>query len=251
MVSFKKFWVLRKFLPLKLNQVCFFTFLLCSFFLFNSCQVTFLNGWNNIPEEFHNIYLPSVVDESNLGGNSIRLSNAIRKNLAKRTDVNLVSIDNARIGLWIHILNRKQTIVSVDNCQNPGSPTVGSGAFACSEIHPNIVNRNDASFDSMTQPAQSANTESLVFTYQWKIIDLSSGEILFSEKATTSGTSFNEIGDNGDGRTLAYVQKNPQLHALRYQEIVDDTVKNIAESIAADMEGKIVTQLNKKYNSGK
>lgn len=216
---------------------CFF---LCSF---SACVVGFENGRQGLGarNEPVRLYVPAAQDDSVYGGQSSRLSFAVREKLAHQSSIHLTAPSQAQLGLSLKILDRQQTVVAVDDCNDPGTPTVGSGAYACSEIHPeltegSISTRQPSSFQ---QPSLSPATESLSLVVEVRLIDLNNGKILFAKRYFSENIPavvFNEIGDNGDGRTMSYTQDDPHLHVFRYQEAVNNAVFSYSQAIAEDVQ---------------
>jgi hypothetical protein len=220
---------------------------LLSFFC--SCVVGFANSQNHVPSKYSKIYLPAANDTSIYSGNSSRLSFAVRRVLANRNDIQLTSLQEARLALQIHILDRQQSIVAVDNCRNAsGTPTVASGAFLCTKIHPELTGGNASAPTSFNQPSISPKQENMALVVQAKIFDLNTGQLLWSkiyDGGTLPAVVFDEIGDNGDGRTTTYMAQTPGLHALRYQEAVDNAVESYSRSIASDLAATLFPYLAK------
>lgn len=218
---------------------------------FNGCVVGFRNMQNHIPEEFSNVYVPSAKDVSIYSGNSSRLSQSIRQKLALRTDIRLTNLQNARWALQIKVLDRQQSIVAVDSCKNPSTPSVASGAYICTKIHPELTNTTSATSSAPTsfnQPSVSPSQENLSLSVEAKAIDLNNGATIWAKLYTASNIPavvFNEIGDT-DGNTIKYTQWNPDLHTLRYQEAIDNAVKSYSEAIANDIQTMIFSAMPKK-----
>jgi hypothetical protein len=206
--------------------------------LFLGCVVGFANSQNHVPIAYSKIYVPAANDSSTYSGNSSRLSFAIRQILANRSDVELSSLKEARVALQIKILDRKQSIAAVDNCNNAsGTPTVGSGAYLCTQIHPELTG-NPTAPSSFNQPSVSPSSESLALVVDVKAYDLNTGRVLWGKNYFAENMPpvvFNEIGDNGDGRTMTYMAQIPNIHGLRYQEAVDNAVQTFSNSIANDL----------------
>lgn len=206
-----------------------------------SCTMGFSNTNVHVPKAFENVYIPSAKDESIYAGQSARLSFVVRDKLSRYADFNFTSIDKARWALEIKILNKVQKIVTVDTCNNPGNPTVASGAYECAIIHPEITtgNPNTTQPHSFNQPSVSPSTESTMLYVQVRAIDLNTGAVMWAKNYSEKNLSvqiFNEIGDPGDGRTMSNMKNTPNLHALRYREAVDNSVSLLSERIAADIE---------------
>lgn len=213
--------------------------------LLAGCVVGFSNREKHIPEDYKKIYAPAAKDTSVYAGNSSKLSLAVRARLAKRSDISLTNLQNARWALQIKILDRKQSIIAVDSCANPGTPNVASGAYSCAAIHPEMAGGSSNAPTSLSQPSVSPQSEQIALVVMVKAIDLNTGKIFWSKfyKDSIPAAVFNEIGDNGDGRTMVYLQDTPDLHALRYQEAVDNAVESFANAIADDIETQIFTQI--------
>lgn len=213
---------------------------LCLLGLLTSCTFGFSNARTHIPQKYNLVYLPAANDASVYAGQSARLTFAVRDRLARSTDLQFTSIKKANWALEIKIQDKTQLIQVVDTCNNPGNPTVASGAYFCSVIHPEITtgNPNTTQPHSFNQPSVSPRTESTMLHVQVRAIDLKTGAILwaknYSEKNLTIQI-FNEIGDPGDGRTMTNMQNTPNLHALRYREAVDRSVALLSDQISQDI----------------
>lgn len=209
-----------------------------------SCTFGFSNAGIHIPQTHMKVYLPAAKDGSIYGGQSARLSFAIRERLTHTTDFEFTSLENARWALDVKILDKNQKIEIVDFCSNPGYPVVANGAYFCSIIHPEITtgDPNTSLPTSFNQPSISPSIESLVLFVQVRAIDLNTGKLMwaknYSDKNLTP-QNFNEIGDQGDGRTTTNMKDNPNLHALRFREAVDNAVVILSERIAEDVQSLI------------
>jgi hypothetical protein len=218
------------------------------FLLFTSCVTGFENGRQGLGSQVKPValYVPAAQDQSGYGGQSSRLSFAVRDKLAHQSSIRLTKPSQAQWGLSLKILNRQQAVVAVDDCNNPGTPTVGSGAYLCSEIHPELVDGNNPTDQptSFQQPSISPATESLSLVVEVRLIDLNDGKVIFAKKYFSENVPavvFNEIGDTGDGRTMSYTQDDPHVHVLRYQEAVNNAVSLYSQAIAADVQ-RLVNQ---------
>jgi hypothetical protein len=167
----------------------------------------------------------------------------VRDLLSKRTDIKLVPVNEARWALQMTILDRQQTIVAVDDCTNTGNPTVGSGAFLCTTIHPEIFNENTSLPTSFNQPSVSPSQESISLVVSVRAIDLNNGQVMWAKlyNGQVPPVVFNEIGDTGDRITMTQLQNMPDLHAMRYQEVVESAVQTYSQAIAADIENLVFT----------
>lgn len=205
------------------------------------CVMGFSNQNRHISEEYSKVYIPAATDTSVYAGNSSRLSHAVRALLATRSDIHFTALEQARWALQIKILDRKQSISIVDNCANPGTPTVASGAYSCAAIHPELTSGNPSAPTSFNQPAVSPQSESIYLVVLVKAIDLNTGAVIWSKPygSNIPAAAFNEIGDTGDKRTITYLQNTPDMHPLRYQETVENAVQSIATNIATDIQNQI------------
>ena len=177
------------------------------------------------------------------------MSAAIREILAHRTDIQLTPLSQARLALQIQILDRVQSIVAVDSCQNPGTPYVASFAYSCSFIHPELTNSNPNLLapTSFNQPSISPNSENIYLVVDAKAVDLNTGHILWAKHYYANNIPvvvFNEIGDT-DNRTSSNMANKPQLHGLRYQEAIDNAVQSFSNAIAADLQNSLFSSLSK------
>ena len=212
-------------------------------FFLQACTVGFGNASRHVPSEFSRLYIPAAKDHSPYGGNASRLSQAVRERLARRSDLILTDLHHARWALSITVLDRVQTVQSIDDCNNPGTPTVANGAYECSKIHPELTGGDESLPHSFVQPSLSPDDESMSLVVLVKAIDLNTGKLLWSKRYEDSNIPavvFNEIGDTGDGRVLTYMQNLPDMHALRYQESVDNAVSNYSQAIAKDIENLVL-----------
>ncbi|WP_397600664.1 hypothetical protein [Silvanigrella sp.] len=216
--------------------------------ILNSCAVGFSNKQRYIPEEFSKVYIPSAKDSSIYSGNSSRLSQSVRQKMALRTDIQMTDLENARWALQIKILDRKQSIVAIEDCKNPSTASVASGAFKCSLIHPELNNSSTTSPTSFNQPTKSPSQEKISLVVQVKAIDLNSGATMWAKQYAANNIPevvFNEIGDT-DGNTLKYMQWTPDLHVFRYQEAINNAVKSFSEAISSDIQTMIFESMPKK-----
>ncbi len=219
--------------------------------LMSGCVVGFSNKQNHVPEEFSKVYIPSAKDASVYSGNSSRLSQSVRQKLALRTDIHMTNLQNARWALQIKVLDRNQSIVAVDSCKTPSTPSIASGAYLCTSIHPELTNTASSTSNAPTsfnQPSISPSSENLSLVVEAKGIDLNNGATMWAKLYTASNIPaviFNEIGDT-DGNTVKYTQWTPDLHVLRYQEAIDNTVKTYSEAIATDIQTMIFSSMPKK-----
>lgn len=226
-------------------NILFFT-LLISFC--QSCVVGFSNKKNHISEEFANVYIPAAIDKSSYSGNASRLSQAIRQKLALNSDLNITPAEEARWAIEIKIIDRPQEIVSIDDCLNPATTTVGNGAFKCSSIHPEIANPNTTLPKSFNHPTKSPAQEKVSLIVETQAVDLNDGKVIWAKRYSANNITpitFNEIGDT-DGNTIKYMQWTPDLHVLRYQETLDNAIKTFSEAISADIYSLITTAMPKK-----
>jgi hypothetical protein len=218
---------------------------------FNGCVVGFSNMQNHVPEEFSNVYLPSAKDTSVYSGNSSRLSQSVRQKLALRTDIHMTNLQNARWALQIKVLDRYQKIVTVDSCATPSTPSVASGAYLCALIYPKLANTTGTlpnAPTSFNQPSISPSTENISLFVEVKAIDLNNGSTMWAKRYAANNIPpivFNEIGDT-DGNTIKYTQQTPDLHVLRYQEAIDNTVAAYSDAIATDIQSMIFSAMPKK-----
>ncbi|MES2615550.1 MAG: hypothetical protein V4591_09055 [Bdellovibrionota bacterium] len=222
---------------------------ICSLFiLFSSCVVGFSNSQNHVSSVYSKIYVPSANDHSIYSGNSSRLSYAVRNVLSNRTDIELCRVEEARIALQITVIDRQQSILAVDNCANPGTSTVGNGAFLCSTIHPELRGGDSTLPTSFNQPSVSPTSESLSLVVDVKVIDLNDGNILLKKRYLAKNVApavFNEIGDTGDGILIASMSNKPDMHGLRYQEAVDNAVQAFSNAFASQLQNDLFANLPK------
>ncbi len=212
--------------------------------LFQSCVMGFSNAHNHVPVMFSKVYMPAANDGTIYSGNSSRLSASIRTFLAGRSDVELTSLDEARMALQVKILDRQQSITAVDSCNNPGTSYVGSLAYNCMNIHPDVTPGGSSTAPvSINQPSVSPSSESLYLVVDVRAIDLNNGKVLWSKRYFSNAVSFNEIGDPGDNRTMNAMVNTPQLHGLRYLEAIDNAVQTYSDTIAADLTSTLFASL--------
>lgn len=212
------------------------------------CVVGFSNKKNHIAEEFANVYLPAATDKSVYSGNASRLSQAIRQKLALNSDLNITSANEARWAIEIKIVDRQQNIVSIDDCSNPATTTVGNGAFKCAAIHPEIADPQTTLPKSFNHPSKSPAQERVSLVVEARAVDLNDGRVIWAKRysqANIKPTTFHEIGDT-DGSTVKYMQWTPDLHVLRYHETLENAIKTYAEAISSDVYSMIITAMPKK-----
>ncbi len=213
----------------------------------SACVIGFSNFQNHIPEEYAKVYVPAAIDNSIYSGNSSRLSQAIRKELSLRTDLQLTDINHAQWALFIKITDRLQNIIAVDDCKNPSAASIANGAYLCSKIHPELTNQANVPY-SLNQPNISPAKEELSLIAEIKAIDLNTGNVIWAKEYSSKNIqpiSFHEIGDT-DGKTVKYMQWTPDLHVLRYQEAVDNAVMSFANTVASDVLKTIFASMPKR-----
>ncbi len=216
----------------------------------SSCTFGFSNARIHIPDSYIKLYLPAAQDGSIYGGQSSRLTFALRDRLSHTTDLQFTSLKKARWALDVKILDKKQRIEVVDTCNNPGNPIVASGAYFCSIIHPELTTGNPDTErpTSFNQPYVSPNMESTSLYVHVKAIDLETGKMIWAKNYDDTNLTkqiFNEIGDPGDGRTITNMSDKPNLHALRYREAIDVSVTILSDRIAQDVQNQIYAQFSK------
>lgn len=231
------------------NKILLLCISIVTVFLLNGCTFGFSNARIHIPQSHIKVYLPSAKDDSIYGGQSARLSFAIRERLSHTTDLQFTAIKNARWALDVKILDKVQKIEIVDTCNNPGNPIVASGAYFCNIIHPEFTTGNpDTSKPiSFNQPYVSPNMESTMLYVQVRAVDLDTGKLMWAKNYSDKNLAkqiFNEIGDPGDGRTITNMKSSPNLHALRYREAIDVSVQILSDRIAQDIQTLIYNQFS-------
>jgi hypothetical protein len=207
--------------------------------LLSSCAMSFSNSQSHVSPEFRTVYVPSVADFGSRGGSSSRISRAVRDAIARNTRFSLTSADEARVGVAIKIVDRRQFVSKSEIC-TASELVVGSGAFGC----PDTKNSSRPPLDEGLQPDRASERESIAFDILVGLIDLKKGKVLRTEPiAIKEGeVTYPVVAErDGTGATVrAGLANSPQLHSLRYLENTDTTVDTIGSRIA----GTIVSMLD-------
>lgn len=232
---------------MKNHKILFSLLILC--FALQACTFGFSNARIHIPNSHLKVYIPAAKDASIYGGQSSRLTFAIRERLSHTTDLQFTDLKSAKWALDVKIIDKTQKIEIVDTCNNPGNPIVASGAYFCSVIHPEFTTGNPDTSRPMSfnQPYVSPNMESTILTVQVRALDIDTGKIMWAKNYSDKNLTkqiFNEIGDPGDGRTITNMKDSPNLHALRYREAIDVSVQILSDRIAQDVQNLIYAQFS-------
>jgi hypothetical protein len=189
------------------------------------CAVNFTNAQQGISPEYRKVFVPAATDISTSGGNSLRISQAVRRKLAKNTQFELVPLEEARWGIDIRIVARKIGITLVEVCTT-ANPIIASGAHKCDDTNIHI-------------PTKVADQEGVGMVAEIHTIDLRTGQTIRKSQVdlNPSEVPFWVVADrNGDGaRVRSSLSRTPELHALRYAENLDAAVERAGERIATQV----------------
>ncbi len=194
-----------------------------------SCAIHFTNAQSHIAPEYRLVYVPAATDSSSKGGNSLRISDAVRRTLVKNGQFRLVGPSEARWGVDILLRERNTTIQTVEAC-TPVERTFGAGAYACDE-------------SNIQLPTKVAATEGTSMTAEVSAIDMRTGQAVRRTviQIKDTDTPYWVVADKaGDGaRVLQTLARTPELHALRYVENIDSSVQRVGDRIAAQVTGML------------
>ncbi len=198
-------------------------------FLLSACAVHFTNAQSRISPEYRLLYVPAASDASSTGGNSLRVSNAVRRALMKNGQFRLVGAKEARWGIDIQLRERHIAIQTVEAC-SPSERTFGAGAHACEE-------------SDIQLPTKVAATEGIAITAEVSAIDMRTGQAI---RRTVVQIKDNEVpywvvaDKEGDGaRVRQSLSRTPELHSLRYAENVDSNISRVGDRIASQIMGML------------
>lgn len=198
-----------------------FRFLLLFFALQSTaCVIGFGNSEQTLDSNVRRVYLPPAIDNSSLGGASSRVSYEVRRQLALNTNIQMVSIDEARLAIDIQI--REQTRApagAVIDCQSTSTNPIGSKAFDCNDL-------------SVAQATLAAEDEALGMTAVVSFIDLDNGKNILSATLPLGVVHPTVSADESERNA---VKSRPDLHALRYFERHDNALRSIGSSLASQV----------------
>jgi hypothetical protein len=187
-----------------------FALTLCIAIFHTACVFRFSNAERNIDSSYRRIYVPSVADSSTRGGNSARVSQALRRQLALDTRFELVPADQARLAVDVRIVDTRRVTTKISECVKD-SDTVASTSRLCADLKNNFA-----------VPDASSEEETFQMDAQVRILDLSSGKTLYSKSYQNISSGAYDIVGNTE--TKAPLQKTPELHSLRYAENANEIV---------------------------
>jgi hypothetical protein len=197
--------------------------------LLSACAVHFSNAQSRISPEYRLLYVPAAADASPTGGNSLRISEAVRRALMKNGQFRLVGAQDARWGIDIQLRERRIAIQTVEAC-SPSERTFGAGAYACDE-------------SNIQLPTKVAATEGIALTAEVSAIDMRTGQ---SVRRTVVQIKDSEVpywvvaDKEGDGaRVRQSLSRTPELHALRYAENIDNSISRVGDRIASQIMGML------------
>lgn len=191
-------------------------------FVLSHCVVHFTNSEYRTDGDFRRVYLPSMTDDGTLGGNSLRLSTALRKKISTNTRIILTSMEDARWALDIAIKGRNvQTETWIDCKEQAPNKVVFSGSAVCENL-------------GFNQSKISSEREMITMKIVASAIDLRTGSVMKTRDYSLQSPVFDVVGPEAVQTDLSAF---PQLHALRYAENVDTQINNIAIYLADLIEG--------------
>ena len=131
------------------------------------CVTGFTNAQRRLDSRSRTLFVPAVSDVSSRGGNSGRLSVAIRRALALDTRFQLVPIEEARWAVGMDLVNvdrRTETAAECAGSNTQANATVASLAFACKKLQ-----------EQLALAEVSSETESVGLDLRVRAVDLTSG----------------------------------------------------------------------------
>jgi hypothetical protein len=204
-----------------------FALTLCIAIFHTACVFRFSNAERNIDSSYRRIYVPSVADSSTRGGNSARVSQALRRQLALDTRFELVPADQARLAVDVRIVDTRRVTTKISECVKD-SDTVASTSRLCADLKNNFA-----------VPDASSEEETFQMDAQVRILDLSSGKTLYSKSYQNISSGAYDIVGNTE--TKAPLQKTPELHSLRYAENSDAAIAVAGRALANEIVTALLT----------
>lgn len=206
---------------------CLATIALGCFFL-NACVIRFRNSERGLDASFRKVYVPAATDISTRAGPAARISYAVRRAMALKTQISLVPLDEARLGVDIQVNNQTRSTVKALECNktvDPARQTVASKSYTCSQL-------------GFSQATVSSEVEAVTLNVVARAIDLNTGKVFFT-KTFEMNRQYQVVAPEGE------LQNNiaalPEVHALRYQENGDNATVEIAEVIADQVVDSILS----------
>lgn len=201
-----------------------------------SCQVTFLSdgGLGREAPIQKALFIPSATDKTSQGGFAWRVTESVRRELARFPDIIVANEAEGSIGVDLRVSEIAWTVQTVAECDaDAEKPTtrIGADAFPCSEI----------AF-SAQQADVASETESLGAALDVHVVDLKTGQSLLRKKLKSSSGAFPVVGSATLNSNLA---SQPEFHGLRYSENRD-----LARQKIADIWGREVASLLLKIARG-
>jgi hypothetical protein len=200
--------------------------------LLSACQVTFSSDSGqsrNTPGRVKTFYIPSAADRTSHGGMSWRVTQALRRELAKYPSVVQTSEEKARVAIDIQIKKIVWIVATTAECDPKADKTkntrIGSEAYQCGDIK-----------SSLQQAEVASETEVLDTIAVIGAIDLETGKSLFRTELPARSAITPVVGPATLASNLA---DRPEFHALRYAENRDLMREQIANQLAI----QIVPQL--------
>jgi hypothetical protein len=209
-----------------------FVCLLVWSFGLSACQVTFSSDSGqskSTPGRVKTFYIPSAADRTSAGGMSWRVTQALRRELAKYPAIVQTSEEKARVAIDVQIKKIAWSVVTTAECDPEDDKTktarIGSEAYQCGDIR-----------SSLQQAEVASETELLDTIAVIGAIDLQTGKSLFRAELPARSAATPVVGPTTLASNLA---DRPEFHALRYAENRDLMREQIANQLAV----QIVPQL--------
>jgi hypothetical protein len=195
------------------------TFFLLTFSLYG-CVFRFTNDVSHLATaQPESVYLPAAQDVSEEGGQSLRISKAVRRAIALDTRFVLSSKENARVALDLKIVSGKRTAVEIKECKQ-GTEDLAGGSRNCKDL------KNDFRF-----PNAASEKERRVITLRARVIHLQTGKVINqSDFKDVSSGDYEVVGADAEKGELS---ATPELHALRYLENNDAAVDRMGNTLSA------------------
>lgn len=209
-----------------------FVSLIFCFFELSACQVTFSSDSGqskSTPGRVRTFYIPSAADRTSQGGLSWRVTQALRRELAKYPLAVQTAPENARVAVDVQIKKVSWIVATTAECdqknENSKNTRIGSEAYRC----------GDTKY-SLQQAEIASESEILDTIAVIGVVDLVTGKTIFRTELPARSAATPVVGPATLGSNLA---DRPEFHALRYAENRDLMRDQIANQLAI----QIVPQL--------
>lgn len=195
------------------------------------CVTGFTNAQRRLDARERSIFVPAVVDTTSRGGNSGRLSMAIRRAIALDTRFQLAPLEQARWALGMDLVGFDRRTEKAAECagsQSQPDAEVASRSFTCKQLT-----------GQLALAEVSSEEESVGLDLRVRAIDLNTGKTMLAIRYDPTRRAVFPVVGNQD--VQAGLRLTPQLHALRYLENEDAAVEAMGAQIAANLLGSILS----------